>query len=157
MTHSNKPESSSRIRFEDWYTNFKAEQTQRQLQDLKQGFFKREDKINLLEGMLYTRVRDGEDVEDLCRAIALLQDNKVQDEKLEFNRQNTLDNQISIFIVRTFLVGVLLTAMSYAISGVCGNSQSKMCVGSRVIPNYIGDVFFEPVKPSKLPAIKAID
>ena len=157
MTYEKEPITTPSERFNEWFALLKAEQTRRQIQDIQQGLFKREDKIMLLEGILYTRIRDGEDVENLMQALALLQENKTQDEELEFKRQNNLDNQISIFIVRTFLVGVLLTAMSYAISGVCGNSQSKMCVGSRVIPNYIGDVFFEPVKPSKLPAIKAID
>ena len=157
MTYEKEPENTPCIRFDEWKENLRAEQTLRRIRDIRQGFFKREDKIMLLEGLLYTRIQSGEDINDLMQALALLQENKAQDEELELKRQNNLDNQISSFIVRTFLVGVMITAMSYAISGVCGNSQSKMCVGSRVIPNYIGDVFFEPVKPSKLPAIKAID
>ena len=159
MTHEIEPESVSRTSFDEWEANLKAEQTLRQIKEIRQGLFKREEKINLLEGILYIRLQEGEPVEDFIQALALLQENKVQDEELELKRQNSLDYQMSSFIVRTFLVGVMLTVTSYAMNGFCGNSQSKICLGSRVMPNYISDMFREPAKPSRvLPAsIKALE
>ena len=107
MTHEQEPQA--RYSFLEWFADLKAQQTQRQIADIRKGLFRREDKIMLLEGLLYERVRDGEPVEDLIQAIALLQENKIQDDKL-YNSATAQVNGVIAFLIA---IGLAATVFSY--------------------------------------------
>lgn len=160
MTYEKQPENAPGIRFDEWLEAMKSQHTLRQIQNIRSGLFRREDKIKILEGLLYERVRDNSDVEDLMQALALLQENRVQDEQLQARFDNSLTAQVNGVIVFAIGVGIAATVMSYLSLPFCGNSRSKFCQGSRVIPEYVWDTFREPVqKPARvLPVhIKALD
>ena len=155
MTCEKESEATPRISFGEWFENLKAEHTLRQIQNIRGGFFKREDKITILEGLLYERIRDGEPTTELMEAIALLQENLIQDEQL----QRTVDNSFTAQVngVIAFAIGIVATAFSYLSMPLCRQSQSRFCVGARVIPDALADQFREPAHKSRvLPAnIKA--
>ena len=156
MTFDKQPENTPSIRFDEWFETMKAQHTLKQIQNIRSGLFRRSDKIMLLEGLLYERIRDGEDCEDLMQALALLQENKIQDEQLQAKLDSSVTAQINGVIA--FLVGLLLaaTTVSYLSLPFCGGSRSKFCKGGRVIPGYVADIFREPSKEP--PAhIKALD
>ena len=142
MTYDKQPDSTPGIRFDEWFETMKAQYTLRQIQNIRAGFFRREDKITILEGLLYERVRDNEDVEDLMQVIALLQQNKIEDDRL----YNSAIAQINGVIAFLMAVGLAATVFSFISLPFCGGSHSKFCEGGRVIPGAIADIFREPVQ-----------
>jgi len=154
MTYDKQPENVPGPRFNEWFENFQAEQTLLRIRNLRKGLFRREDKIMLLEGLLYERIRDGEPVNDLVEAIALLQENKIQDDQL----YNSPIAQINGVIAFLMAVGLAATVFSFISLPLCGGSHSKFCEGGRAIPGAIADIFREPKPQRETPAhIKALD
>ena len=159
MTHDRQADSAPGMRFNEWFENFQSEQTLLRIRNIRRGLLRREDKITILEGLLYERIRDGEDCEDLMQALALLQENKIQDDRL----YNSPIAQINGVIAFLMAVGLAATVFSFISSPFCGGSRSKFCEGARIIPEYVWGVFKEPAKQSAFPAreipahIKALD
>jgi len=131
--------------YKEWESDYKAQKAQRELQDIRQGFFKRQDKIMLLEAELYTRIQDGDDIEDVVTAIEVLQANQMQDEELRYRQHNSFTAQFNAVFGYMIILGIVATVFSYVALPLCKNSHSKFCTIARVIPNLINDFYSEPV------------
>ena len=160
MTHQQEPQVKPRYGFNEWHADFKAQETLKQIEDIKQGFVKREHKIMLLEAELYKRIQNDDSINDVVMAIEVLQANKLQDEELYREQDNSITAQLNRVIAFAIAVGLATTVASFLSLPFCSGSQSKFCVGARIIPNLIADNFREPVrKPSRMvPApLKTLD
>jgi len=131
--------------YKEWESDYKAQKTQRELQDIRQGFFKRQDKIMLLEAELYTRIQDGDEIEDVVTAIEVLQTNKISDEELRAKQDNSFTAQFNAVFGYMIMLGIVATGFSYVALPLCQNSHSRFCTTARVIPNMISDFYREPV------------
>ena len=133
---------------------WKVNRIRGELRRIKNGRLSDQEKIDILKNDLFWAVEDGKPTGEIVEAIALLQQCKSSDRELDIKAQNSIDGQFSRVIMGVFWVTVIITAMSYIIGFPCGDSQSKICVGSRVIPDYIYDSFREPphYKSRVLPA-----
>ena len=130
--------------YKEWESDYKAQKAQRELQNIRQGLFKREDKIMLLEAELYTRIQDGDEIEDVVTAIETLQANKIYDEELRAKQDNSFTAQFNAVFGYMIMLGIVATVFSYVALPLCKNSHSKFCTTARVIPNLISDFYREP-------------
>jgi len=131
--------------YKEWESDYKAQKAQRELQNIRKGLFKREDKIMLLEAELYNRIQDGDDIEDLVTGIEILQANQMQDEELRYKQHNSFTAQFNAVFGYMIILGIIATVFSYAALPLCQNLHSKFCTTARVIPNMISDFYREPV------------
>ena|SRR5579883_826270 len=115
--------------------------------------FKRENKIRLLEEMLYDRILEGEPADDIVKAIEVLQQNRVLDKELLLKRDSLFLSQVNRSVRSLFLVAFVITVTSYLLMPLCDYSKSKFCRSIRIIPNSIDDIFYDPSPHLLLPLL----
>jgi len=133
----------------EWCKAQRAERNQLELQRIRQGLCAREDKIQILENLLFTYVQDGEPTEEIAQAIQILQENKVLDEELWLRQENTFSGQMGKIGNFVMSCAIAVTVTSFIALPVCSNSESAFCKAARVIPKALNNFFREPKPPSK--------
>jgi len=153
-TQESAQQTSRRIRINilshaEWCKTRRAERNQLELQRIRKGLCPREDKIQILENLLFTCVQDGEPTEEIAQAIQILQENKVLDEELWLRQENTFWGQMSRVGNFVMSCAIAVTITSLIALPVCSNSESGFCKAARVIPEALNNFFREPKPPSK--------
>ena len=125
-----------------------------ELRRIKNGRLSDQEKIDILKNDLFWAVEDGKPTGEIVEAIARIQQCKSEDRELEVKHLNSFTAQINGVLGAMVLLTIAVTAFSYLALPLCKRSESKFCVGARVIPDYIYDIFREPPheKPRVLPS-----
>ena len=133
---------------------WKVNRIRGELRRIKNGRLSDQEKIDILKNDLFWAVEDGKPTGEIVEAIARIQQCKSEDRELELKHLNSFTAQTNGWRGAIVVLTIAVTAFSYLALPICQQSQSKFCVGARVIPDYIYDSFREPphYKSRVLPA-----